>query len=148
MSMGNLNAALHLLHHNDADFDPTEHFQQWMRLCFKYQIPELMKWVDATSALGRENIKAFLSYALGLVRECMAAQMLPDYQIKFGEKEQQFISNFSRAIQFVNIETLYVEINKTIGEIERNANAKITLLNLSIQLGTAFSRQKKAQSLT
>jgi len=148
MSVGNLNSAIKLIDHSHEAFDPTEHFQQWMRFCFKYQIPEIFKWTDSTAALGRENIKAFLSYALSLVRECLATRMSPDYEIKLGEKEAEFVRNFSRALQFTNIETLYVEINRTIGEIERNANPKITLLNLSIELGTAFTRPKKAQSLT
>ncbi len=148
MSVGNLNSAIKLIDHSHEAFDPTEHFKQWMRYCFKYQIPDIIKWTDVTAALGRENIKAFLSYSLSLVRECLATRMSPDYEIKLGEKEAEFIRNFSRALQFTNIETLYIEINRTIGEIERNANPKITLLNLSIELGTAFTRPKKAQSLT
>lgn len=148
MANGNMNAAEKLLKEVDTGFNPTDHFQQWMRICFKNNFVEMSKWSEETAGLGRENIKAFLSYGLMLVRECFAFKTQPEYNIRYTQKEQEFIRNFSQAIQIANIETLYVEINNTIAEIERNANGKITLLNLSMKLGRSILEHRKAQTLT
>lgn len=139
---GDINAAAKLLESTDNDL--TEVFQNWMRLCFRKDVPGLMKWSDETGAKGRENIKNFLQYGMSIVREAMAHKMIPDYTIRLGKNEQQFVANFSGVLQFTNIEVLYEGLNDGISQIERNANPKLTLFQLSLKLRDTFMAAKKA----
>ncbi|MBO6516168.1 MAG: DNA polymerase III subunit delta [Bacteroidia bacterium] len=116
----------------------------WMRLCFRKDVPGLMKWSDEMGGKGRENIKNFLHYALGVFREVLAYKVIPEYSIRLGESEQQFVSNFSGVIQFTNIEVLYEGLNEGISQIERNANPKLTLFQLSLTLRNSFIETQKA----
>ncbi|MFT4521830.1 MAG: DNA polymerase-3 subunit delta' [Bacteroidia bacterium] len=143
LSQGNLNEAYKLMDNTDHTF--TDSFRDWMRMSFQSKQLDIMKWSDEAGSKGRENIKAFLSFCLALLRECLAYKTIDDYQIRLGEHDEEFIKNFSKAVKIVNIETLYTEINKTIGEIERNANPKITFLNLSNQIAQSF-RETRVKS--
>lgn len=135
-----------LLNEAELTFNPMSHFRDWMRLCVQYKVPELMQWTDSTASLGRENIKAFLTYCLRLIRETMAVKLVENYEVRLETETAEFVRNFSRAVQISNIETLYFLVNKTIGEIERNANAKMVLLDQSLQLGRAFAESRRAKT--
>ncbi|MBI1307975.1 MAG: DNA polymerase III subunit delta [Bacteroidetes bacterium] len=139
MADGDVAQAKRLILQSAEDFNPTVHFQIWMRHCFNYKLAEITDWSDKTATMGRENIKAFLTYSLRLIRECLAYITIPDYVIRQPDAESEFVRNFSRVLQITNIETLYAKINKAISEIERNANARITLYNLSLQIGIMAS---------
>ena len=146
LSGGDVNAAMKLLNEAELTFNPMSHFRDWMRLCVQYKVPELMQWTDSTASLGRENIKAFLTYCLRLIRETMAVKLVENYEVRLETETAEFVRNFSRAVQISNIETLYFLVNKTIGEIERNANAKMVLLDQSLQLGRAFAESRRAKT--
>ena len=50
-------------------------------------------------AKGRENIKNFLSYSLGIVREILAYKAIPNYTVRLNKDEQQFVAKFSGVVQ-------------------------------------------------
>lgn len=142
---GNLNKAKKLAANTENNL--TDTLKQWMRLCFRKDVPGLMKWSDGMGGKGRENIKNFLLYALRVFREVLAHKMMPEYNIRLPESEQQFVINFSGVIQFANIEVLYKGINDSIGHIERNANPKLTLFQLSLTLRNSFIETQKAEKV-
>ncbi len=143
LANGNFSEALHLAEHTDNDL--TEKFIIWMRHSFRRDVPKLMKWSDEMGTKGRENIKNFLTYCLSVLREITAYKMIPNYTVRLGKEEQEFVSNFSGVVQFANIEVLYKGINECIGQIERNANPKLTLFQLSLQVRDSFLETHKAQ---
>jgi DNA polymerase-3 subunit delta' len=145
LAEGDMNEALKLTDSTDSDW--LESLKVWMRLCFRRDVPGLSQWCDQMGGKGRENIKNFLNYSLGVFREVLANQMITDYTIKLGTNEQQFVSNFSGVVQFTNIEVLYDGINRCIGEIERNANPKLTLFQLSLKLRDTFLETQKASNV-
>ncbi len=145
LANGDLNAAQKLV--NSSENNLTDILKTWMRLCFRKDAPGMMKWSDELGSKGRENIKNFLHYALGVFREVLAYKMIPDYTIRLGKNEQQFVINFSGVVQFANIEVLYKGINDSIGQIERNANPKLTLFQLSLTLRNSFIETQKAKNI-
>lgn len=142
---GDLNEAKKLVDHSDNSLN--EDFKAWMRHCFRRDVPKLMQWSDDMGGRGRENIKNFLQYSLGILREVLAYKTVPNYVVRMGEGEQQFVSNFSSVIQFANIEVLYEGLNDCIGHIERNANPKLTLFQLSLAFRDSFIETQKANKV-
>ena len=64
--------------------------------------------------------------------------------IRLNKDEQQFVMNFSDVVQFANIEVLYTGLNSCFAQIERNANPKLTLFQLSLTLRDSFFTTQKA----
>jgi DNA polymerase III subunit delta' len=142
LAQGNLNSAQKFCAQGDSFL--AESFKTWMRLSFRRDVPKLMAWSDEMGSKGRENIKNFLSYGLGIVREILAFKTIPDYTVRLNEEEQHFVSNFSDVIQFANIEVLYNGLSEGISQIERNANPKLTLFQLSLSIRDSFYETQKA----
>jgi DNA polymerase-3 subunit delta' len=129
---GDINKALHMIHGDEGDYTPE--FRVWMQMCAGRKVPDLMKWADQQGANGRTANVNFLQQALQILRECMASKTIPDYRIKLSEIHHDFIKNFAQYLEYEHIEYVYEEINKSIYHIQRNANAKITLFNLSLKI--------------
>ncbi|MEZ4842669.1 MAG: hypothetical protein R3A43_00300 [Bacteroidia bacterium] len=142
LAEGNLNAAQKIA--AEADNEMTTGFKDWMRLCYRRDVPGLMTWSDQLGAKGRENIKTFLTYGLKLIREVLAFKTIENYHVRLAEDEKQFVVNFSGVVQFANIEVLYEGLNECIYHIERNANPKLTLFQLSLQVRDSFLSTAKA----
>ena len=133
ISNGNLNKAIdcYLNESGISKFLPI--FIKWMRLCYSRNIAETIDWVNEFSKMGREPIKNFLLYTLDMFRNCL----MDHYKINsngISLEESDFLQKFKPFINHNNIINLTDLINEAHFHIERNANAKILLLDVSIQL--------------
>lgn len=134
---GNYIKALEFIHSNEDRNYYFDLFKNWMRLCFKKDVPGILEWVEDVSKLGREKKKAFLNYALGLIRENFLWNKMPDHKdqfVKLPEEEDIFSKNFSPFISEENIFKLSKLINSAIFDIEANAYPKTVFLDTSIQV--------------
>ena len=137
LANGNYIKALEFVYSSDERIYNFELFQSWMRLCYKKDIPGIMEWVDKISMLGREKKKAFLTYALDLIRQNFLLNQVPEYEdrfIRLPQDENLFAKNFSPFIREHNINQLSQLINKAISDIEANAYPKTVFLDSSIQV--------------
>ena len=110
-------------------------FVSWMRLLFKLNMKTLSDWVDQVAGMGREPQKQFLQYAQESVRACFlktAAGIELNNELQFGD--EKFDTFFPSMITTRNIEKMNQAINDTLYAIERNANAKITFMQLSFTM--------------
>ena len=110
-------------------------FISWMRLLFKLNMQPLSAWVDQTANIGREGQKMFLQYVLEALRACFlqtAAGIRLQKELEFGD--QKFDAAFPAMITIRNIEQMNEAVNNAIYAIERNANAKITFMQLSFKM--------------
>lgn len=144
---GNFNKALHLLHNDDADIVFEEWFVAWVRTAFRAKgnasvVQQLIAWSDTIAKTGRETQKRFLDYCLQFFRQAMLLNFKSD-QLVFMETKSGFdLSKFAPFVHAGNILNIEKELNKAIYHIERNGNAKIILLDLSMKL-TRFLHQKE-----
>lgn len=139
-SEGNYNKALHLLKHDSNDLMYEKWFVTWIRTAFKAKgnaavIQSLIEWSETIAKTGRETQKSFLHYCLQFFRQAM----LYNYSAKelvFLETETQGFSlaKFAPFIHGANILEIEKEVSDALYHIERNGNAKIILLDLSIKL--------------
>lgn len=112
----------------------------WLRLLFKLKMKELGSQIDQMAAIGREQQKLFLQYTLGVMRGCFlsTAAGLP-YSI--GSGDAKFDAMFPKMITQNNVETIEQALSEAVFAIERNANPKITLMELSFRMSKALKKK-------
>ena len=148
-SEGSYSRALDLLNQESDDLQFETWFIAWVRTAFqaksnKQSINNLMAWSDEISKTGREIQKQFLDYSLRFFRQAL----LYNYNakelvfIKLSDKSFKF-ENFAPFVDASNIAEISKEIELANYHIERNANPKIVLTDLSIKL-TRLLHLKKA----
>ncbi|WP_334056165.1 DNA polymerase III subunit [Polaribacter sp. P097] len=144
---GNFNKALHLLHNDSSDLVFEEWFIAWIRTAFKAKgnatvVQQLIAWSDTIAKTGRETQKRFLEYCLQFFRQALLMNYKSD-QLVFMETKTNFqLSKFAPFVHSGNILEIEKEISEAIYHIERNGNAKIILLDLSMKL-TRFLHKKE-----
>lgn len=132
LSNGDYNAALQLaVEHDNTFFDE---FRNWMLNCYQNNMPAVVQWIEEFAGVGRERLKGFLNYGQHLIRESMRMSVGGVENLKLIKNEQEFVVNFSKFINLDNGEIIYKELNDAIMHIERNANPKIILINVSLTL--------------
>ena len=146
---GNFNKALHFLHNDSSDLVFEEWFVAWIRTAFKAKgsaavVQQLISWSDTIAKTGRETQKRFLEYCLQFFRQALLLNYKSD-QLVFMETKTNFqLSKFAPFVHSGNILEIEKEISEAMYHIERNGNAKIILLDLSMKL-TRFLHKKEAK---
>ncbi|MBO4599592.1 MAG: hypothetical protein J5641_02520, partial [Bacteroidales bacterium] len=117
-------------------------FVSWMRLLFKLDMQTLAAWVDQTAGIGRESQKRFLQYAQEALRACFlktAAGITLAGELEFGD--EKFDTFFPTMITVNNIEQMNQAMTDTMYAIERNANAKISFMQLSFTMSKLIKKR-------
>jgi len=146
-SEGNYNKALQLLQNDSSDLVFEEWFVAWIRTAFKAKgnaavIQQLISWSETIAKTGRETQKQFLEYCLQFFRQALLLNYKSD-QLVFMESKSGFnLSKFAPFVHSGNILDIEKEIGEAMYHIERNGNAKIILLDLSMKL-TRFLHKKE-----
>jgi len=112
-----------------------ELFTTMMRLCYKRDYLEIIKFSNMLSDNGREDIKNFFLYVLHLLRENFLLNVNLRNLTGFTQEELEFSEKFHVFIHANNVYALYDEINKAYYHIERNGNVKLVLADLMLQIG-------------
>ena len=133
ISKGNLNKAINT--HLDAGISEMNRslFVNWMRLCYSRNIADTIDWVNEFSKIGREQIKDFIIYSLEMYRQCI----MRNYNMEIegvSESEKNFLEKFKPFVNHQNISEINSIMNDAYYHMERNANPKILMLDVSIKL--------------
>jgi DNA polymerase-3 subunit delta' len=145
---GNWNKALHLLHHDDNELIFEKWFITWVRSAFRAKgdasvVQDLIKWSDEISKTGRETQKRFLNYCSHFFRQALLTNYNARSLVFFESYTNNFdLEKFAPFVHGANIEDINKAIEDAIYHIERNGNAKIILLDLSMQL-TRYLHKKE-----
>ena len=148
-SEGSYRRALDLLGQEPVDLQFETWFIAWVRTAFqaktnKQSINHLMAWSDEISKAGREIQKQFLDYSLRFFRQALLYNYAAKDLVFIVLNDKSFkLENFAPFIDASNITEISKEIELANYHIERNANAKIVLTDLSIKL-TRLLHLKKA----
>jgi DNA polymerase-3 subunit delta' len=129
---GNYKEALRLMSRDDERNEHFEQFVNWMRMCYT---PDTLKILDFSEEMGkqsREHIKEFLQTGMEVLRHCLLLNYIPAGNIKVRKAEMAFMKKFAPFVNNANIESFSGEFNRAIYHIERNANAGLVLLDLSL----------------
>ncbi len=143
IAAGNLSKAIQLSGEEIQEKPMLKDFQQWMQICYKANLVDLVSWTDNIAKIGRENQKEFLKYALRIIRECLILNTNNQSLLKAEKQEEEFISNFAPFIHGENSVSIFKKLEKSIGNIERNANPKILFYELSLQMMRLLKVKRK-----
>ncbi|PQJ80064.1 DNA polymerase III subunit [Polaribacter porphyrae] len=146
---GNFNKAIHLLQNDGNDLVFEEWFVTWVRTAFRAKgnaavVQELIGWSEAIAKTGRETQKRFLNYCLQFFRQALLLNYKSDQLVFMKTKSGFNIAKFAPFVHSGNILEIEKEISEAMYHIERNGNAKIILLDLSMKL-TRFLHKKEAK---
>lgn len=135
VSEGNYREALRLLQHTEEDWQQL--LREWLNALMKFGPAAQVAWVDKISQLGRERQKQFIRYFSHLLEQATRLRVfeaMPQHQPVMPEKERDFAIRLNHITGLAEQKAIMEELDKTSYAIERNANAKIQFLALSIKL--------------
>lgn len=131
---GNWWRASLLVNSNDPNMMYSTQFIEWMRMCWKKDIAEIVKWADHMHGLMREDQKEFLMYALDQVRQNLVLNYAGHELARMNEQEAAFSSKFSVFINERNAENLMELITDAFYDINQNCYSKLVLTDLSFKV--------------
>lgn len=112
----------------------------WLRMLFKLKMKELSAQVDKMAGLNREQLKLFLQYALKVMRDCFL-NSAAGVECHLGSGDEKFDAQFPKMITVNNISLIEEALNDAIFAIERNAYAKIAMMELSFRMSKALKKR-------
>ncbi|MEE9350457.1 MAG: DNA polymerase III subunit delta' [Flavobacteriaceae bacterium] len=145
---GNWNKALHLVKHDSKDNLFETWFIIWIRAAFRARgnasvIEHLINWSNEIAATNRETQKQFLQYCLHFFRQALLLNYKAESLVYLETTTAKFdLKNFAPFIHGNNIIGINDTLNEAIYHIERNGNAKIILLDISIKLTRLLHTKK------
>lgn len=138
---GDWNKALLLLHAKNPDEIFSQQFQYWMRMCYKKDVPGIVKWADDMHKTSREDQKSFLSYALDQIRQNLVMNYAGEDFVRMNSGEKMFADKFSPFINDLNAEELMEEITESHQDISRNVYSKLVFTDMSFRLHYLLTRK-------
>jgi DNA polymerase-3 subunit delta' len=142
VSEGNLSMALTLIEAGRSDYHQL--FINWMRACYSNNVAEMDACVAKITGTGREFIKSFVGYSLHMLRSVFLYHYADERLIKLSVEEKDFMVKFAFTMNNRNLPDIVKALNDTTYHIERNADLKITFLNLSLYIGSRLHKVQKA----
>jgi len=134
LSDGNLRNAIYQVEKEEnIEFD---YFIKWMRFCFERNIDEIVASLNYFQKLGREGIKEFLEQGLMTIRNSIQVAYNADFLEKHPKSEHDFLQKFGKVIISKDATIINKIFNDAYYHIERNGNAKIIMMDTSIQIMT------------
>ena len=139
LSEGNMRKAIDLVESVEDNYSAM--FRDWMLACYSNNLQKVSSLSDTLHKLGRVQLQIFLTNGLSILRESLLYINIKDYTIKAEKDQQEFIKKLSKTLNASHIEESYKQINEVAYHIQRNANAKVALFNLSLSLRYNFERK-------
>ncbi|MES2794995.1 MAG: DNA polymerase III subunit delta [Bacteroidota bacterium] len=141
LAEGNLSKAIEIV--NQADEGLHENFAVWMRLCFKPDIAGLIKQADQFALQSKTAQKQLLEYGLSMFRDIFLWINGGQKLIRLEGDELQFVERFGKVVNPDSLEFITNEMSETSYHLERNANAKILFLDLSLRIVKVIKLNKQ-----
>lgn len=143
IAAGNYREALQLIQHAGEDWQ--SHLREWLNAILKNGPIAQVKWIDEISKLGREKQKQFLLYFTHLLEQAIRLQAIGTDGVYLPDNERDFASRLNKIAGFEQMEAIIEELDKAAYYIERNANAKMLFLALTIKLYHIVARKQVAR---
>ena len=135
---GNINEALRLA--RDVELNSHAMFREWMRLCYAQDHLKLVQFADKYQALDKVSQNVLLQYGLSMLRESLICELGETKLLRVMGEEFEFVKKFSGTLDPEAIEKLSGLISEASYHLERNANVKIVMLDLSLHACDIFGK--------
>lgn len=136
---GNYNKALSILAKNGKERIFEKWFITWIRSAFLATNPavieNLIDWSNEIASSGRETQKQFLQYCLQFFRQALLLNYKAEKLVYLETETPNFeLKKFAPYVHGKNIVEINNTINDAIYHVERNGNAKMIFLDISMKL--------------
>ena len=132
VSEGNYREALQLIQHAEEDWQSL--LREWLNAVLKSGPIAQVKWVDSISQLGREKQKQFLRYFTHLLEQSIRLRTMGEEHLPLTGAEKDFAIRLNKLCDVSQQQAITQELDRAAYHIERNANAKMLFLALTIKL--------------
>ena len=129
---GNYREALHLLQHADEDWQAL--LRDWLKFIIRRMLTEQINWIDEISKTGREKQKQLLRYFNHTIEQAIRLRILGDEKVSMLDNEKDFVQRLNKIANVSQMQAIIEEIDKASYYIERNANAKMLFMALTLKL--------------
>ena len=137
ISNGSLGSSIDLIQKGMFEQEHLGCFVDWMRLCYSKNVAGLVRWSNETSKEGRLRQIEFLKYSLEMIRRSLFFNLkIPS--VILSQKEKRFLTNFHKFINIKNVEDIVESMEFAIKNISRNANSKISLYQMSLEIMSQY----------
>jgi DNA polymerase-3 subunit delta' len=143
IAAGNYREALQLIRHAGEDWQSL--LRDWLNAILKNGPVAQVKWIDEVSKLGREKQKQFLLYFNHLLEQAIRLQALGTGAVYLPDNERDFALRLNKIAGFGQQEAIIEELDRAAYYIERNANAKMLFLALTIKLYHIIAHKQVTQ---
>lgn len=141
---GNLGEAFAISQAKQTSF--AESFYNWMRSCYKSTGIETARITDELAKLDREEMKAFFQYALQFVRQMLFIKADNPGLVRLSDAEKKAAAGMVSTLDLDRLEEFIRLFEDAYYSVERNANAKLLMLNTSIQIHALFRNKERYAS--
>lgn len=131
LAEGNYREALSVLQHNEEDWQSMT--RDWFNAILRGGPVAQVKWVEEIAKHGREKQKQFLLYVNHLLAQSIRLRSLGDRAPVMQETERDFAARINKMATVGQQQAMVEELDRSAYQVERNANAKILFLALSIR---------------
>lgn len=132
LANGDLNKAQHLSQTDSTDTDYHTWFADWMRMCYRKKLTDLVKQAEQFDGFSREKQKGLLDYGLHVCRDMLLYQHGAGSLLRLPDAELTFVRNFAGVLNPARIEQIVADLTQAIYHLERNARPKMILLDMSL----------------
>jgi DNA polymerase-3 subunit delta' len=132
VSEGNYREALQLIQHAEEDWQSL--LREWLNSILKTGPIAQVKWVDTISAQGREKQKQFLRYFTHLLEQSIRLRTMGEENLPLTGTEKDFAHRLNKLCDVSRMQAITQELDSAAYYIERNANAKLLFMALTIKL--------------
>ena len=151
LTEGNLSKAIRWYNHQGGENIFSELFIEWMRLCFKAlkvkDLDQLATWNQEMAGLGRERLKSFFTFCTQVIRKALLNNYGSGNLSALELKAPGFdMAKFSPYIHADNCMTIIQELTLAARHIERNANAKIVMMDTSFKIARQLHHKLNVDS--
>lgn len=134
---GDYRKAVQFSQNNAEDLQFEQWFVQWVRTAFVAKtkmtaINDLMEWATTIASVNRETQIRFLNYCIEFFRQAMLKNYKADSAVYLAPQSGFDLSKFAPFVDGNRMIEVQKQLQEAIYHIERNANGKIVLTDLSI----------------
>ncbi|MFZ5976906.1 MAG: ATP-binding protein [Bacteroidota bacterium] len=129
---GNYREALQMIQHAESDWQSL--LREWLNATLKAGPAAQLKFIDEMTKTGREKQKQFLRYFIHLLEQSLHIRLLGIEAATCLPTESDFAQRLNKIASVTQQQAIVEELDNAIYYIERNANAKMLFMALTIKL--------------
>lgn len=142
-SEGSLGRALNMARNSEDASIVFSLFRDAMRQCYRKEAEKLPEMVDQISGLQREELRMFMDTAIQLFRMAMLHRNGVNISAYLQGEPLDFSKKFAFLMDEISTAEMYELYNDAAYHVDRNANAKILLMDVLLKTTVVMSKAAK-----